>query len=187
MPSRKASTASKASPHRRREIGWSTRTTSTLSVARTDSQSPAMRSSDSWAKMASVLDPRTRCRCISRRRYGTSESEDAALWQRTSSRDSSSSPYIQASALRTSSESSPRSRGLQGPRRTSSKGRNRRGHIGASMANAGEAFAKALHEGHEREHDQLWQEAINVYSKLLASLRPNKDPEARAMRAIALM
>src|SRR5437773_1354575 len=49
------------------------------------------------------------------------------------------------------------------------------------------AFAKALHEAHEREHDQRWQEAIDVYADLLASLDPSADPERRAMRAIALM
>src|SRR5947207_437605 len=32
------------------------------------------------------------------------------------------------------------------------------------------AFAKALHEAHEREHDQRWQDAIDVYADLLASL-----------------
>ena len=55
------------------------------------------------------------------------------------------------------------------------------------MADAREAFARALHEGHEREHDQRWQEAVDTYTKLLSSLRPTKDPESRAMRAIALM
>ena len=55
------------------------------------------------------------------------------------------------------------------------------------MADAREAFAKALHEGHELEHDQRWQDAVDVYSKLLAALRPTSDPESRAMRAIALM
>src|SRR5205807_5000904 len=49
------------------------------------------------------------------------------------------------------------------------------------------AFAKALHEAHEREHDQRWQDAIDVYADLLASLGPSADPELRAMRAIALM
>jgi len=49
------------------------------------------------------------------------------------------------------------------------------------------AFAKALHEAHEREHDQRWQDAIDVYADLLASLGPSADPERRAMRAIALM
>jgi len=49
------------------------------------------------------------------------------------------------------------------------------------------AFAKALHEAHEREHDQRWQDAIDVYADLLASLDPSADPERRAMRAIALM
>ena len=55
------------------------------------------------------------------------------------------------------------------------------------MADAREAFARALHEGHEREHDQRWQDAVDTYTKLLSSLRPTKDPESRAMRAIALM
>ncbi len=55
------------------------------------------------------------------------------------------------------------------------------------MADTREAFAKALHRGHEREHDQRWQDAVDTYTKLLASLRPTKDPESRAMRAIALM
>src|SRR2546427_4861609 len=55
------------------------------------------------------------------------------------------------------------------------------------MPDPREAFAKALHEGHEREHDQRWQDAVDTYTKLLASLRPTKDPESRAMRAIALM
>src|SRR5213079_3218818 len=49
------------------------------------------------------------------------------------------------------------------------------------------AFAKALHEAHEREHDQQWQDAIDLYADLLASLGPSADPERRAMRAIALM
>src|SRR5439155_1028559 len=49
------------------------------------------------------------------------------------------------------------------------------------------AFAKALHEAHEREHDQRWQDAIDVYADLLASLGPSADPERRAMRATALM
>jgi len=55
------------------------------------------------------------------------------------------------------------------------------------MAEAREVFAKALHEGHEREHDQRWQDAVDVYSKLLGSVRLTADPESRAMRAIALM
>ena len=55
------------------------------------------------------------------------------------------------------------------------------------MADAREAFARALHEGHEREHDQRWQDAVDTYSRLLSSLRPTKDRESRAMRAIALM
>src|SRR5207245_11001361 len=55
------------------------------------------------------------------------------------------------------------------------------------MADAREAVARALHEGNEREHDQRWQDAVDTYTKLLASLRPTKDPESRAMRAIALM
>src|SRR5256885_16572536 len=55
------------------------------------------------------------------------------------------------------------------------------------MTDAREAFAKALHEGHKREHDQLWQDAVGVYMQLLSSLSPTKDPESRAMRAIALM
>ena len=50
-----------------------------------------------------------------------------------------------------------------------------------------EIFAKALHEGHAREHDQRWEDAIDVYAKLLRSLRRTLDPELRAMRAIALM
>src|SRR5437867_1650901 len=49
------------------------------------------------------------------------------------------------------------------------------------------AFAKALHEAHEREHDQRWQDAIDVYADVLASLGPSADTERRAMRAIALM
>ena len=49
------------------------------------------------------------------------------------------------------------------------------------------AFAKVLHEAHEREHDQQWQDAIDLYADLLASLGPSADPERRAMRAIALM
>src|SRR5438309_2233871 len=49
------------------------------------------------------------------------------------------------------------------------------------------AFAKALHEAHEREHDQRGQDATDVYADLLASLGPSADPERRAMRAIALM
>src|SRR5436309_15333485 len=49
------------------------------------------------------------------------------------------------------------------------------------------AFAKALHEAHEREHDLRWQDAIDVYADLLASLGPSADPERRAMRALALM
>src|SRR5207247_320495 len=48
------------------------------------------------------------------------------------------------------------------------------------------AFAKALHEAHEREHDQRWQDAIDVYADLLASLGPSADPERRAMRRNAL-
>ena len=55
------------------------------------------------------------------------------------------------------------------------------------MADAREAFAKALHEGHEREHDQRWQDAVDTYTKLLSSLRHTKDPESCAMRAIVLM
>jgi len=39
------------------------------------------------------------------------------------------------------------------------------------MADAREAFAKALHEGHELEHDQRWQDAVDVYSKLLGPRR----------------
>jgi tetratricopeptide (TPR) repeat protein len=50
-----------------------------------------------------------------------------------------------------------------------------------------EAFAKALHEGHAREHDQRWEEAVAVYAELLGSLRATSNPELRAMRAIALM
>src|SRR2546430_3094841 len=49
------------------------------------------------------------------------------------------------------------------------------------------AFAKALHEAHERERDQRWQDAIDLYADVLASLGPSADPERRAMRAIALM
>ena len=49
------------------------------------------------------------------------------------------------------------------------------------------AFAKALHEAHERERDQRWEAADGVYADLLASLAPSADPERRAMRAIALM
>src|SRR5438046_8270328 len=49
------------------------------------------------------------------------------------------------------------------------------------------AFAKALHEAHEREHDQRWQDAIDLYADLLASLGPSADPERHAMHAIALM
>ena len=59
--------------------------------------------------------------------------------------------------------------------------------MGTPMADAREAFARALHEGHEREHDQRWQDAVDTYSRLLSSLRPTKDRESRAMRAIALM
>src|SRR5437016_12337433 len=55
------------------------------------------------------------------------------------------------------------------------------------MADPREAFARALHEGHEREHNQRWQDAVDTYTKLLASLRPTKDPESRAMRALALL
>src|SRR5439155_254337 len=49
------------------------------------------------------------------------------------------------------------------------------------------AFAKALHEAHEREHDQRWQDAIDLYADILASVGPSADPEGHAMRAIALM
>src|SRR5216117_1987309 len=49
------------------------------------------------------------------------------------------------------------------------------------------AFAKALHEAHEREHDQRWQDAIDLYADVLASVGPSADPERHAMRAIALM
>ena len=49
------------------------------------------------------------------------------------------------------------------------------------------AFAKALHEAHEREHDQRWQDAIDLYADVLASVGPSADPEGHAMRAIALM
>src|SRR5439155_1218083 len=89
---------------------------------------------------------------------------------RTSSRDSSSSLCIRGSGPRKSSGSSPRSRESRDPPKQASKGRNRQGHIGASMADAREAFARALHEGHEREHDQRWQDAVDTYRKLLATL-----------------
>ena len=52
---------------------------------------------------------------------------------------------------------------------------------------AREAFAKALHEGHARERAQKWEDAIDVYARLLASLRARSDPESQAMRAIALL
>jgi len=48
-----------------------------------------------------------------------------------------------------------------------------------------EALAKALHEGHELEHEQRWEEAVDVYSNLLTSLGPTSSRESRAMRAIA--
>lgn len=50
-----------------------------------------------------------------------------------------------------------------------------------------EAFAKALHEGSEDERNQRWPEAIDIYSRLLSTLRTRSDPESRAMRAIALL
>src|SRR5207244_3402079 len=46
---------------------------------------------------------------------------------------------------------------------------------------------KALHEGHEREHRQGWEQAFDVYSKLLASLPRTSDTESHALRAIALL
>src|SRR6266566_6844661 len=62
----------------------------------------------------------------------------------------------------------------------------RRRRIGAPMADTvHEALARALHEGHELEHEQRWEEAVAVYSKLLTSLGPASNRESRAMRAIA--
>jgi tetratricopeptide (TPR) repeat protein len=55
------------------------------------------------------------------------------------------------------------------------------------MADPRETVAKALHEGHEREHRQEWEQAFDVYSRLLASLPRSSDSESRALRAIALL
>ncbi|PYX52029.1 MAG: hypothetical protein DMG76_30380 [Acidobacteria bacterium] len=52
---------------------------------------------------------------------------------------------------------------------------------------AGVAFVQRIHEGHNREREQRWEEAIEIYARLLASLPLRSDPEFRAMRAIALM
>src|SRR5712691_1312665 len=138
-------------------------------------------------RTASAAGPRTRSLYTSRRHFETSGFGGAAPSRRTWSRVSSNSPSTRESARRTSTESSTRSRSSRGSSRRAGKGRNRRGHLGAPMADAREAFAKALHEGHEREHDQRWQDAVDVYSKLLSSLPPTSDRESRAIRAIALM
>lgn len=50
-----------------------------------------------------------------------------------------------------------------------------------------DAFAKALHDGADRERAQRWEDAVKVYSEFLAALRPRSDSESRAMRAIALL
>src|SRR5439155_19171605 len=55
------------------------------------------------------------------------------------------------------------------------------------MADAREASARALTDGHETDNDQRWQDAVDTYTKPPSTLRHTKDPESRAMRAIALM
>ena len=50
-----------------------------------------------------------------------------------------------------------------------------------------ETFANALHRASEHEQNQRWQQAIDVYSDLLAAIPPRTNPESQAMRAIALL
>jgi tetratricopeptide (TPR) repeat protein len=50
-----------------------------------------------------------------------------------------------------------------------------------------ESFSKALHEASVLERDQKWPEALDAYTRLLASLPSRPSGEERAMRAIALL
>jgi len=48
-------------------------------------------------------------------------------------------------------------------------------------------FATVLHEGNELERNEKWEDAIETYSRFLATLQTQSDPDLRAMRAIALL
>lgn len=52
---------------------------------------------------------------------------------------------------------------------------------------ARDRFSKALHEASEHERAQDWEAVAATWTQLLGSLPTRGDPEARAMRAIALL